>query len=534
MPLAQLNLLANEELAPDVPYDADDQPAADPVTYLSSPGAVVYIYYDEARLNRPGAVDRIVEGYQQRHPDTDFQPMAITLEGLRSRRYFAFPRTEQEFLQRGYAAEFDVRKGPVGRGTSTYLDAQKSVLHVHAQVMAHALATIGPAFFRWNDEFTEIGADESERPAFMQRRVSGNMAPLTGTESVLDGLAGTQFAMVDWEGLRIGRDELRRDDCAHLAFNGSPDSWLKNARDAIGRGYFGWHEAHRVAQQIRLELSTDGLAAYFGPRFWQNQNAQVSAGAVLVWQSQVVASLRKLLWRAEADEGQPYLKNELMKERRALHAQDIRRNPVGSGRLRVGDPEEAFRDVFTDQIAEFVDSFTHVADEIRADERRLNLVRMPDDNVSITVSDRDIIFGALYGSGIDLRDFWERPDPLLELSWWVSDLRRTGEAMIGGSFADLFEEARLDPRTDLSDLVYAALSDGAWRCVVNAAEDIARTDSTILVSYNWSNLEEPWRAERVNDEVHLRGPLLYFPVTEASTWNARAARIWRNGDFVAP
>lgn len=534
MTLAELNVPANDELAPDEPYDAGDELAPQPVTYLSSPGAVVYIYYDEARLNRPGAIDHIVNGYQQRHPDTDFQPTAISLEDLKSRRYFTFPRTEQEFVKRGYAAEFDLRQGPVGRGTSTYLNGQKSALHVQAQVMAHALGNVGPAFFRWNDDFVEGGADESERFAFMQHRVISNLAPLTGRETAPVGLESTPFAMVDWEGLRLGRDALGRRDHAHLSFNGTPESWLKHAREAISNGHFGWHEANRVAEQIRLELSAEGLAAFFGSQIWSDHSDQLSAGAVLVWQSQVVASLRKLLWRAEADEGQPYLKNELMKERQTLHAQNIRHNPVGSGRLPVGNPEETFRDVFTDQITEFVNGFTRVADEIWADDNRLNLVRMPNDNVSIMVTDRDIIVGALYGSGIDLRDFWERPDPLLELAWWVSDLRRTGEAMIGGSFADLFEEARQDARSDLTDLVYAALSEEAWHRVLEAAEDIARTDRTVLVSYSWGVLHEPWRAVVENNEIRLRGPLLYFPILETPTWEEHAANIKENGDFVAP
>lgn len=139
MILAALNLPNNGDLAPDEPYDAGDEPAPEPVRYLSSPGAVVYIYCNQARLKRPSALDDIVNGYQQRHPHTDFQPMAISLEDLKSRRYFAFPRTEQEFFQRGYAAELDARKGPVGRGTSTYLVVQKSVLHVQGQTMAHVV-----------------------------------------------------------------------------------------------------------------------------------------------------------------------------------------------------------------------------------------------------------------------------------------------------------------------------------------------------------------------------------------------------------
>lgn len=90
--------------------------------------------------------------------------------------------------------------------------------------------------------------------------------------------------------------------------------------------------------------------------------------------------------------------------------------------------------------------------------------------------------------------------------------------MINGGFADLYDEVRHDPRTELTDLVYAAFAEDIWQCILDAAESVARTNETISVSYNWGTIEDPWSAHRQGEELFVTGPLLYFPITEVLAW----------------
>lgn len=491
----------------DYPRDNQGDKLMDqPIGYPSTPGAIVYIYIDAERHGSDRAIDRIVADYRISHPETHFEPMVIAKADLQARRYFAFPRTEQFFIQQGYAAEFDERTGPKGRGTTAYLNEQKSVLHVQTLILAEILRIVGPDHFGWRPDFVESETPEAQRALYMQRRLADQLAPLTGIASVQGEHEPIKFAMVDRGGLRLGTAELTADDHAHLAFSGTPESWLKSANQALQAGHFGWRRAEDIRRQIERELSDAGLVAYFGHDLWREHTRPVSALAMATWLSQAIASLRKLLWRAEAEESQTYLRNELMKEREALHEQGLRRNPKGSGRLPLGEAETMFRSVFAEEIEHFADGSAGVAGT------------MLEDNVSITLSDRDIVIGALFGSSIDLRHYDERPDPVLELSWWVAHLRQTGAAMINGGFADLYDEVRHDPRTELTDLVYAAFAEDVWQCILDAAESVARTNETISVSYNWGTIEDPWSAHRQGDELFVTGPLLYFPITEVLAW----------------
>ena len=518
MKFADLNRVINE--VEDYPHENQGvQPVADPIGYLSTPGAIVYLYVDGERHDSDSKIDEIVAAYKADHPETEFVPRVISKTDLHARRYFTFPRTEQLFVKKGYAAEFDTRKGPKGRGSTAYLNEQKSVIHVQTLLMAEVVRIAGPECFGWREDFIQSQTPKGQRAKYMLNRLLDQLAPITGVTSVERTDDPVRFAMVDRGGLRLGTAEMTVDDHAHLAFSGTPKSWLRSANQALSAGYLGGRRGDDIRLQIECEMSEPGLLAFFGRGLWRDHTGSVSALAMATSLSQTIASLRKLLWRANAEESQTYLENELMKERGALHAQGLRRNPTGARRLPLGDAEAMFRGVFAEEIENFADGNFGIAGT------------MLEDNVAITLTERDIVVGALCGSNIDLLNYGERPDPIMELCWWVAHLRKTGAATINGSFADLLDEVSHDPRDELTDLVYAAFSEEVWQCIIDAADAVARTSDTISASYNWGTVEAPWSARRQENELFLTGPLLYFPITEIAVWEKLGKVIADNGGF---
>ncbi|MHA6732220.1 hypothetical protein [Devosia sp. A369] len=523
MGFAEMKKIPTSEGEDGYPGAPDDHDAVEIIPYPSDSGAIVYVYFDGDRFRDPSDIDAVMADYKDSYPDTDFQQAVLLRKDLPNRRYFVFSRTEREFMRRGHAAEFDQRRGNEGPVTTAYLSAQKSILHVQALVLARILDNVGATFFGGANQVSKNAAEVADTPLFV-------LAPLFGEESVSQGEAGKKYALVDWQGLRLGRDTIDRHDHAHFAFSGTPNSWFKSARAAIAAGFFGWHPAKRMRQQIALELSDAGLTAFFGAQPWRDCDAPVTAGAVLTWQSQILGSLRKLVWQAEAEEGHPLLTNQLMKERQALHEGGVRRNPIGSGRLPAGRPETAFRDIFAKQVEDFAEKFAAGSAEEPAGDA--DMIR--EENVSTSVDERDIVIGALYGCGVALGMPGEKPDPVYELAWWLAHLRQTGESVISDYLAHLFEAVQQDPRTELTDLLHAALSDDSWARLREATNEVDGTNRTIVVRYVWGDLDAPWAAVREGSILTITGPLLYFPVTEATKWVQLSKLLAANEEFLAP
>jgi hypothetical protein len=340
--------------------------------------------------------------------------------------------------------------------------------------------------------------------------------------------------MVEANGMMLGRSRVNADDAIRMAYSGTPESFIHDGRAVINGNQWTRRSSREIEERLQLELFPETTAEFFDARHWPSLrvggDGAVSPDMVLTWQSQALASLRKVAWRASADGSAAIINNALRAERLAPTLDGGRpRRPIGAARVDQQRPRASFRDAVRVEVERYVDALD-----------RLGSRGAGVGNVEAAISHRDLLIASFCGMRYDSTPSDTPPDEIYEIAFWLGSLRRHGQAVMDCWFRDsIVEHVDGDP---LRDLLFSALSERAWEVLLDAAQDLARmepgggvdTSRTINVTYSWSQGPEPWTATRDGDNIAITGPLLYFPVSERALWAEKAEFIRDNQGFVAP
>lgn len=492
------------------PRNAVDQVIEPPVS-PSSEGYEAYVYIDQDRYGDTKSIDKILAHCKnvllRRKLHNRLFPKLITRASLKHHRFIAFPKAEKKFIKVGYVCEIEAREVTPGqRIDSIFNAAHKCAVHAQALVMEEIVRTLGPTFFGWSPE---VVGDELRKA----------LAPLFGRG------ANRSYVLVERNGILLGTEHADHLDVIHAAFAGTPDSWIRQGRSAIGLGYFGERGPRDVRSQVQFELQQRVCEAIFGARHWPSRardrrDLTVSPEMVMVWYSQWLAALKKVTWRVGLEEAPGTLTNILSLEQQATGAK-----PVGfGGRLPKRDPAKDEHSLIRTELEKTLDYIGGINGRKAAVEQ-----------IKVNLSSLDLVIGQLSGMTFDDRAADEPPAPLYMVSSWLGEMRLKGHVVLNGEFWDELCYAEYESDDESWDLLQFMLPDEIWRFLKNAAVEISRTDRKIDVIYEWTrNEQQPWAVKRTRNRLWIRGPLLHFPTYQIQRWADAAGMVKKQRGFQAP
>ncbi|SDH11830.1 hypothetical protein [Pelagibacterium luteolum] len=528
------------------------------------------VYFDSDRFAPGAEVDMIVAGYSEQFPDLTFTHWFVTADFFADQRVITSKRAQNTFFRQGYVSTVEDRQVPVAnKGDTKFAKAHKDILFAHGFTMAQILQLIG-------EEQLGIQYQDHAHPGGEASLICRHpLSPLVGRDSRLteqqhgnarpdwqeafeeeegpaadwlgdrrydrvwqefkrQKLARYNYALVESHGLLLGRRLVNSDDRIHMAHEGTPGTHLKCGKEYINKLTWSRYRSEIITERLRAELDHGFTTEAFSGAHWEetveNQDTQVTPAMLAVWESQALASLRKIAWRVSAEESASALNNELLREKQALRAKNGRRKlPVGTSRMDNSTPEfSALKAVQTNEAGSYIDLMLQ-------GRRKAHWT-----NAELGLSHRDLLIGAYYGMTYDETDLMTKPNETYEIAYWLGQLRRHGRATITNDFwSSIFDHVEHDSQRNL---VISMLSEQAWDVLLIAARELSEqiakgnfdTKRTIEVTYDWSSANEPWTASRNGDTIAIKGPLLFFPVHERDFWQEKAEFIQANGGFAAP
>ena len=243
----------------------------------------------------------------------------------------------------------------------------------------------------------------------------------------------------------------------------------------------------------------------------------VSPGMIATWYSQVLASVRKVVWEADARVAPRVLRNDLYRE-----AQD-HAELVG-----VVDPprEEDDRASYAELVADEADRIAH---DFRTRKYPLTV-----DQVTAQCTDEQWLSAALHGMTFSHDTSDEEPEVMRAAAAWIGDLKRTGRNHLDVFDAERLLHVRQYATGDGEVFFLSQFSEELWAILFEVAEEVDASSRGIAVTYAWTrDLARPWSAEWTANTLRLTGPLLSFPACRAPFWREKADLIHELEDFKA-
>ncbi|MBY0611230.1 MAG: hypothetical protein K2P80_03510 [Beijerinckiaceae bacterium] len=480
------------------------------------------IFFNSETITSESEMDQIITSYNKKYPGRHLNIMSITPDALAKYNYAPYPEFERRFLKDGYVSNLDV----VGFGQGERDPRTLSDVHHRETVDA-------------------------------QRDVV--LALLTESD-VLCGMHATVETINSLVGLGP-RDPGQRDDSSRLSvpliqhdhvyrpFVAFP----KNAtvhmalEGRVCRQNFARRERpaalERIADQLVFELRHAGQL-FDG----------ATPDALILWQTQILAFLRKIAWIVNFNNSPALLnalkdrRNHLLSKQKDLRGYDIEKATDGV------KFNKARKMLECDPI--YLRAVNSELDEYR---ERLLAQGLIDpawlpahDQFSWGFSVRELLIGAAHGATYepryDYRDEREANQPIVILSplaAWMGSLRRDGRAVLDRSIAyRLVKLDEPDPTDDenwTEDMSLAPfrpffdnrLGVEIRRELTQLARQCLEDGSSINVRYRWT--ADPDRARSIgmqDGKLVIRGPLLDFPLSAAARWNELAANIVADGGIV--
>lgn len=497
--------------------DADlysDPPA--PEVFPSDPAFVATIFIDASRAWTDDELGRIEAVYTERFPGRRFGFEDLHRESLRYWRPFVFAQGEQLFLRQGYVCNLEARMFRRGRQPHTLFNQQqRHTLHVCGALLWEMLEHAGVEL-----ELVEPaqGRRRGVYRAILDEQVGRQLGLLLG----LQGEGETPRLLVAHQDLLLACDTPLPEHRIHLSVFATP----RTVRD-LGRRPDAAHalferEFSAVRRQVRFELGA--AATLFAAEHWpQHRQAQVTPaitvtpGMIATWYSQVLASVRKVVWEAGARAAPRVLRHDLYREAQ-VHPQIVGVN------LPPGDDEDR---------ASYVQLVADEADRIAAD---FGTPRFPltSGQVDVHYTDEQWLSAALHGTTFGHDTWFEEPEVLRTAAAWIGDLKRTGKNYLDVFDAERLLQVRDHASGDSEAFFLSQFSEELWAVLLDTAEEVDTRSEGIAVTYAWaSDLDRPWSVERTDDTLRLTGPLLSFPACRAAFWREKADLIRELGDFKA-
>lgn len=331
--------------------------------------------------------------------------------------------------------------------------------------------------------------------------------------------------LVARDGVFMPCQEFVQKEYIHFAYSAAVSPSLKNGR----RDYYGLCYASCDELEAQLAYERRNSRALFGG---------ASDAALLLWQLQALALLRKAAWQIEFFEGAALNVQQNKEEVQHSEVWELMRgggvlisddNIMNAVQLAIGDHLDKFQESVRDAVDQNLVQ-TSYGPEFEESEYRYGL--LPEENFVAT------LHGSTYCPDFDPEDLADRRDstyPLYDLAEWICDLKRRRYGMLTKRIASLLiavfgeddDEDINNPQLSwFAPMIQDRFGEPAWTVIIAAVLELdgARKPEAIPVIYDWTrNADEPWSVERRADGViAIRGPLLDFPVSQAAVWNAKS------------
>lgn len=453
---------------------------------LKSPSEGGKVFVDRNMFPNNVALERVRRAYQCEHLNIVW----LSKSSLDSQSLSRYPRIDHLFRVRGFVSQIDVDRFKSGQSAQTqYLARNRAAACAYYRILS-------------------LLFEGREKP----RESVGMDVPI----SYYMGYKNHHpVPLVARGGLLLPLEKASSEDQVHDAYYVKPEPALKLAET----DEFGIISA--VEGEIRDQV------------VWEKQHsATVHAGstsrALLLWQTQALAYLRKAAWDIEFEQGAQ------------LNRQEIKAWPKNK---RIA---EQVRDGKTE-----LDAHRTLINHRKASQMKLRKQHLNDDPEKFkfddTFEELQVTVAALHGATYQPDfSFYEERNPyshrlrsMLPAAQWIGDLKRKRVAVLTKSMVkviahilhsfDFDDERRGSANGAHADWLRDRFAEIVWDQIGEAAKRLREEDNdeaAISIVYDWtSDAVKPWGAEWKGDILKITGPLLDFPISKASEWNDKAMAL---------
>ncbi|WP_153005473.1 hypothetical protein [Aureimonas ureilytica] len=597
--LAALSARSLEELDDEASrYRPDDDLTYDSTAddlLPSDPHYVPTVYVDRRRLGGDVHTRQIFEFYMRNYPQYNLNippqlanvlPIKINIlpvspDDFRSFRLSNWPIAERLFEDRGYVSPIEARYARRGnQKDSAFVREHLKWLDVSTFMLSEMLKVRGGDFFGWKADYVGDELDDELIDLFMEDKRLEVLGPLCGRASdrnpnerlrnddddvvqdpYLPGLPrDLDYALVDYEGLLLGCNDVWPGDQIHLAEMLTPVTSLKRCADEFAKLHPFGHRTRDVAAQINFEMTRTAAEAFFDPYHfgfadaprtqskWSDRPREIVTlpDAIMIWYTQIHVVLRKAVWAVRLPEHPKSARDDLRREADVLQG-DQRQRPVPVGangpiyRSRDEDDLGPMRSILESHLRPFQEQNQRrrIEREIQDRERKEGVNRKKQGTIDLTIEQfrfgltkDEYLTACLCGMRVETPDGNERRAADDVVATWVGRLKREGRQSVNWIVAEAIWAVAGDlHRPD--DFFATLLSSDAWKAVVATALRVLDTDEVVDVRYVWSrDRRTPWLALPDKDGVLvIFGPLLSFPAHRSAYWREKAHAIRNNTDF---
>lgn len=519
--LAHLSPQPEHEMEPWEPAPDDGLRALFP----SDPGYIASVYLDSRRFWGEAQLAQLKGRYEARFPGRTIHFQDLSPEALRYRRLSLFPEMEQLFRQQGHVCDLEGRGfGSGGQVQVVFERHQREALDMSVFLLWEMLRLAGQELNLWDPQGGRTSAEHSE---IVETEIALQLGHLLGRYGGAGRGHHGGAALVEEAGMLLGCERVTGEHRIHLAQVVTPRSaWKAAQQDETCRVLFG-RTPSAIRAQAEREIRDAGIL-FDHRRDWPEDHAQrltrgqsmapVTPAMVATWYSQVVTSLRKVVWETHARGTTAVAGHEVRREA-AFHPRPI-------GITNVPRPN------ITASMQAYVD---HAAD---TEAQRLSEAYdtwITPDQVTAGFDRERWLTAPLHGTTLNHAEPFEEPEVDWALAAWIGELKRTGHGLLDVFDAERFLDLLDNASGERSRFFFNQFSEAVWEALSGAATDVDASGKTLEVTYTWyEDPTRPWAVERTPDLLAIRGPLLSFPTCEAAEWATKASFIRQQEAFLAP
>lgn len=480
-----------------------------PTTTPLSPDWGATIYYDPEIFPNPVSFERVERHYANAYPGRHFSQRSLRKDGLQHFAIAKYPRVEELFRRRGFVSDIEVTS------------FERKDHHPETTYLATNKAAAG-------FQFTLIAYIKSDPalPIVEAVEESADLARMIDGHRVRRNLSWRPAPLVERDGVFYVDESLQERECVHFALRWKPLLALENGmRDPFSLCHAMPED---VAAQVRFEFANSAVIF-----------AGASADALLLWQQQVLAILRKVVWGIEIATNASFDKQEIAEDK--ARKRSLKRLLADSRAVTAEPVQKALSAVVNDR----KDAYREAMIEENALSRIYGQALGSEEYHHGITTEQNVIatlHGSTYEPDFDWDYSGDRSDPLhwlTPLAQWIGQLKRHRHAVLNEQigacimaiFGDYDVDAGYDERLQsFGSVIENRLGDVAWTAIADVVPAILDgSRAPVSVVYDWTqDADQPWAAERREDgTIVIRGPLLDFPVSRVEFWNEKSAGVPR-------